>query len=165
VLPAIGRPAASTGNIEYSIMRFAALLPVIVLLCAACGGGTPTSPSSTTTANAVERFDDIIDPKESKFQLFSVGSNGVTSINLASLSPIDRPGVLTATMEIGWGKTVKDDDGNVIGCNLGKVLQTTPALKAQLTDTLTPAADYCANIADVGGLHESVNFSIRISHP
>ena len=43
--------------------------------------------------------------------------------------------------------------------------QTTPGLVAQLSDTLTPATDYCANIADVGGLRESVNFSMRISHP
>jgi hypothetical protein len=146
-------------------MRFAALVPIIVSLCAACGGDTPASPSSTTPTNAVERFDDIISAKESKFYRFSVGSSGTTTINLASLSPVDRPGVITATLEIGWGKTVKDDDGNVVGCNLAKVLQTAPALTAQLTDTLTPAADYCANLADVGGLREPANFSIRISHP
>ena len=146
-------------------MRFAALVPIIVSLCAACGGDTPASPSSTTPGNAVERFDDIINPKESKFHPFSVGSSGTTTINLASLSPVDRPGVINATLEIGWGKTVKDDDGNVVGCNLAKVLQTAPTLTAQLTDTLTPAADYCANLADVGGLREPANFSIRISHP
>ena len=146
-------------------MRFAAFVPIIVSLCAACGGDTPASPSSTTPTNAVERFDDIISPKESKFHPFSVGSSGMTTINLASLSPVDRPGVITATLEIGWGKTVKDDDGNVVGCNLAKVLQAAPALTAQLTDTLTPAADYCANLADVGGLREPANFSIRISHP
>jgi len=153
-------------------MRFAAfILVTLAIAAAACSknNSLPTSPSgsstSSTPSNAVERFDDIINPRESKFQPFSVGSNGTTTINLASLSPLNRPGVLNATMEIGWGKTVKDDDGNVIGCNLAKVLQATPALTAQLTDTLTPAADYCANIADVGGLRESVNFSIRISHP
>jgi len=53
----------------------------------------------------------------------------------------------------------------VIGCSLAKVMQTTPALAAQMNDTLAPASDYCANIADVGGLRESVNFSIRITHP
>jgi hypothetical protein len=68
-------------------------------------------------------------------------------------------------MEIGWGKTVKDEAGTVIGCTLARVMQTTPSLTAQLSDTLTPASDYCANIADVGGLSESANFSIRITHP
>ena len=106
----------------------------------------------------MERFDDIINAKESKFYPFSVGSSGTTTINLASLSPVDRPGVITATLEIGWGKAVKDDDGNVVGCNLAKVLQAAPALTAQLTDTLTPAADYCANLADVGGLREAGEF-------
>jgi hypothetical protein len=146
-------------------MRFAVLLVICGSFCASCGSSTPTSPSSTTDTRATERFDDIINVGESKFQAFSVGSNGTTSINLASLSPLNRPGVVNATMEIGWGKTIKDDDGNVIGCTLAKVVQTTPGLAAQLNDTLAPSTDYCANIADVGGLRESVNFSIRITHP
>ena len=144
-------------------MRRAALLAV-VLFCAGCGDDTPTSPSSTPV-NATERFDAIINVRESKFYPFSVGSSGTTTINLASLSLIDRPGAVNATMEIGWGKAIKDENGTVVSCDLARVIQTTPALAAQLSDTLTPASDYCANIADVGGLRESVNFSMRISHP
>jgi len=149
-------------------MRFAALLPILAALCTACGDKTPTTPSSTTPSLATERFDDILNVRESKFYSFSVGSNGTTSINLASLSPIDRPGTIIATLEIGWGKTVKDDAGTVIGCTLSKVVQTTPALTAQITDTLVPASDYCANIADVDrviGLRAPANFSMRITHP
>ena len=145
-------------------MRRAALLAVVMSFCAGCGDDTATSPSSTPV-NATERFDDIINVRESKFFPFSVGSNGTTTINLASLSPIARPGVVNATMEIGWGKAIKDENGTVVSCDLARVIQTTPALAAQLSDTLTPAADYCANIADVGGLRESVNFSMRVSHP
>ena len=145
-------------------MRRAALLAVVMSFCAGCGDDTPTSPSSTPV-NATERFDNIINVRESKFFPFSVGSNGTTTINLASLSPIDRPGVVNATMEIGWGKAIKDENGTVVSCDLAKVIQTTPALASQLSDTLTPASDYCANIADVGGLREPVNFSMRISHP
>jgi hypothetical protein len=145
-------------------MQRAALLAVVLSFCVACGDDTPTSPSSTP-ANATERFDAIINVRDSKFYPFSVGSNGTTTINLASLSPIDRPGVVNATMEIGWGKAIKDESGTVVQCDLAKVIQTTPGLSAQLTDALPPASDYCANIADVGGLRESVNFSIRISHP
>ena len=145
-------------------MRRAAILAVAVLFCAGCGDDTPTSPSSTPV-NATERFDAIINVRESKFYPFSVGSSGTTTINLASLSPVDRPGAVSATMEIGWGKAIKDENGTVVSCDLARVIQTTPALAAQLSDTLTPASDYCANIADVGGLRESVNFSMRISHP
>ena len=149
-------------------MRRAALLAIVVSVCAGCGDDTPTSPSSSAAANATERFDAIINVRESKFYPFSVGSNGTTTINLASLSPIDRPGVVNATLEIGWGKAIKNDSGTVVGCDLAKVIQTTPRLSAQLSDTLTPASDYCANIADVDptvGLREPVNFSMRISHP
>ena len=146
-------------------MRFAVLFFICASVCAACGNDTPTSPTPTPASRATERFDDIINVRESKFQSFSVGSNGTTSINLASLTPLNRSGVVNATMEIGWGKTIKADDGTVIGCELSKVLQTTPSLTAQMNDTLTPSTDYCANIADVGGLREPVNFSIRITHP
>jgi len=153
-------------------MRFAALLFSSIALCAACdkSNSVPTSPSATggaggTSSRTTERFDDIITSREAKFQAFSVGSNGTTSINLASLSPLNRPGVVSATMEIGWGKIVKDENGTVVGCELAKVMQTTPALAAQMNDTLVPSADYCANIADVGALREPVNFSMRITHP
>lgn len=145
-------------------MRFAALFLFLAALCAACGEDTPTTPSATVE-NAVERFDDILNVRDSRFFAFSVGSNGQTSFNLASLSPINGPGSITATVEIGWGKIAKDGDGNIVGCTLAKVMQVTPSLASQLTDTLAPAQDYCANIADVGGLRESVNFSMRISHP
>jgi len=145
-------------------MRCAALF-LVTSLCVACGDDNPTTPSSTTASRGTERFDAILNVRESKFQAFSVGANGTTSINLASLSPVNGPGAINVPMEIGWGKTIKADDGTVIGCGLAKVMQTTPALAAQMNDTLAPASDYCANIADVGGLRESVNFSIRITHP
>ena len=146
-------------------MRFAALLLTLAAFCSACGDDAPTSPTSTTASRATERFDDIINVRESKFKAFSVGSSGTTSINLASLSPINGPGIINATMEIGWGKTIKDESGNPVGCELAKVMQTTPALASQMNETLTPAQDYCANIADVGGLRDSANFSMRITHP
>ena len=146
-------------------MRFATFVFICASLCAGCGSDTPTSPSSQSNVNGTERFDAIINIRESKFYPFSVGSSGTTTINLASLSPVDRQGVINASMEIGWGKAIKDDDGNVVKCDLARVVQTTAGLTAQLSDTLTPASDYCANIADVGGLRESANFSMRISHP
>jgi hypothetical protein len=41
----------------------------------------------------------------------------------------------------------------------------TPALAAQMSESLTAATNYCVNIADVGSLREAANFSIRITHP
>ena len=113
-----------------------------------------------------ERFDAIVDLKGSSFFPFSVNqSGGTVSINFASLSPLNRPGFLAVPMEIGYGTTVLDDDSNVVGCDLRKTIQATPALTAQMSETVTAAANYCANIADVGGLREPANFSIRITHP
>ena len=147
-------------------------LPVLVLAIAtvsasACGGDTPTSPSTTPTTptTVTERFDAIIDVKGSNFFAFSASQGGTVSINLASLSPLNRPGLLVVPMEIGYGTTVLDSDNNVVGCDLRTTIQATPALTAQMSESVTAAANYCANIADVGGLREPANFSIRITHP
>jgi hypothetical protein len=153
-------------------------LPVLILLAVAlsivaCGDSAnslPTSPSGSATSTApttvTERFDAIIELKTSSFYPFSVAASGGTvRINFASLSPLNRAGVLPVAMEIGYGTIVTDDDGNPAGCDLRKTILVAPALTAQLTDTLTVATNYCANIADVGNLREPANFSIRITHP
>jgi len=146
-------------------------LPGLILLiaavsAAACGDDTPTAPSTPTTPTMVtERFDAIVAVKGSNFFPFSVGQGGTVSINFASLSPLNRPGLLSVSMEIGYGTTVLDDDNNVVGCDVRKTIQATPALTAQMSESLTAAANYCATIADVGGLREAANFSIRITHP
>jgi hypothetical protein len=150
-------------------MRFPVLILLVeALLAAACGGDTPTSPSTTSSSSATvtERFDSIIDVKGSSFFPFAVNqSGGSVSINFASLSPLNRPGLLPVTMQIGYGMGVKDDDGNVVGCDLLKTIQAAPSLTAQLTDPLTVGTNYCAKIDDIGALTESANFSIRITHP
>jgi hypothetical protein len=148
-------------------MRLPILVLLVVTLSTAACGGTPTSPSTTssTPTTVTERFDAIINVKGSSFFLFSVNANGGSvAINFASLSPLNRAGVLPLRMEIGYGMGVKDDDGNVVGCDLLKVIQAAPALTAQLTDPLAAGINYCANIADVGALTEPANFSIRITH-
>ena len=148
-------------------MRLSVLILLIAAVSAAgCGDDTPTSPTTPTTPTLVtERFDAIVDVKGSSFFAFSVGQGGPVSINLASLSPLNRPGLLAVPMEIGYGTTVLDGDNNVVGCDLRKTIQATPALTAQMSDSLTAAANYCASIADAGGLREAANFSIRITHP
>jgi len=149
-------------------MRLLILILPVLALTVACGNAT-TAPSTTTTTTpttVTERFDAIIDLKSSNFYPFSVTANGGTvSINFASLSPLNRAGVLPVVMQIGYGTVVTDADGNPAGCDLKKTIQAAPALSSQLTDTLTVATNYCASIADVGNLREPANFSIRITHP
>src|ERR1044071_6620686 len=110
-------------------MRCAALFfPVLLAaLCVSCGDDNPATPSSTDSGRAAERFDDIINPHESKFYAFSVGSNGTTSINLASLSQLNRPGTITETRENGGGKTIKIDPvlvpGRLSGDRLARLIE------------------------------------------
>jgi hypothetical protein len=153
-------------------MRLRVLSLIILAVATAsagCGDDTPTSPSSptdTTPVTVTERFDAIVDVKGLNSYNFSVSRSGAaTTVNLASLAPLDRPGLVDVNMQIGIGTTVLDDAQNVIGCELRKTIDTRPGLTAQLSDTLTAATNYCATIADIGNLKESVNFSIRVSHP
>jgi hypothetical protein len=139
---------------------FAALLCALALVATGCGNGnTQTSPSSTTTTST-ERFDAILSPGTAAFYSFQIsGSGGPVAINLASLSALTRPGVLPIVVQIGYGEPVGE------GCSVRKTVDTGPGLTSQLTDTITTAGIYCANIADIGNLREPANFSIRITHP
>jgi hypothetical protein len=141
-------------------MRFsAAFLCAVALVTVACGGSnSDTSPSTTPAASNTERFDAILVPRSSAFYSFNVSSNGSIAVNLASLSPIARPGVLPVAMELGYGVPAGED------CNVRKSVQTGTGFTSQLTDTVSPGI-YCANIKDVGNLNEPANFSIRITHP
>ena len=141
--------------------RCVVILSAIGLLTGACGQNeTGTSPSETSTSSAnTQRFDAILNPRASAFFSFQVGGNGgAVSINLASLSPIYRPGALPIAVDIGYGVPVGE------GCELRKSVQTAPGLTSQLTDSLTIGI-YCASITDLGNLTEPVNFSMRITHP
>src|SRR4051812_40619175 len=136
-------------------------IPMIgaALAGAACGSDTATSPSTTTTAtSSTERFDAILQPGTTAFYSFIVAqTNGSVAINLASLSPLTRPGVLPVAMQIGYGVPAGE------GCDIQKAIVTTPALTSQLTATLRDGT-YCAAITDLGNLKEPANYSIRITH-
>jgi hypothetical protein len=142
-------------------MRFPWLVVLApALFFAGCGGNSTTSPSDTTTTPSVatERFDAILEPGNAAFYSFTVSAAGSVSINLASLSPLDRPGLLPAAMELGYGVPEGEE------CTVTKSIQTVPGLTSQLVDTLTNGT-YCANLRDIGNLKQPVNFSMRITHP
>jgi hypothetical protein len=136
----------------------------LILAIAGCSSDTATSPSSTSTSTSTpsastERFDGILFPMAPAFYSFNVGgSGGTVSINLASLSPLDKPGVLPETVQLGYGVPAGE------GCDVRQAVPTAPALVSQLTETLT-IGTYCASITDAGGLTEPANYSIRVTHP
>jgi hypothetical protein len=136
----------------------------LILAIAGCSSDTATSPSSTSTSTSTpsastERFDGILFPMATAFYSFNVGgSGGTVSINLASLSPLDKPGVLPETVQLGYGVPAGE------GCDVRQAVPTAPALVSQLTETLT-IGTYCASITDAGGLTEPANYSIRVTHP
>jgi hypothetical protein len=140
----------------------------LILAIVGCSSDTATSPSSTSTSTSTssstpsastERFDGILFPMATAFYSFNVGgSGGTVSINLASLSPLDRPGVLPETVQLGYGVPAGE------ACDVRQAVPTAPALVSQLTDRLT-IGSYCASIADAGELTEPPNYSISVTNP
>ena len=138
-----------------------------VAALAGCGGSanTPTTPSGPP-AISTDRFDSIIEVGGSALYPFVVNQNGATtSVNLASLSSLTRPGLLPVTMRLSIGTQVKDDDGNLVDCNLTRSVDTVPGLSSQLTDQLGANTNYCVLLRDIGNLKEPANFTLRVSHP
>jgi hypothetical protein len=139
-------------------MRLRAYLIGIALLAVACGNNTGTAPTDTTAGSTTERFDATLDPGSSAFFSFQLATtNGTVAINLASVAPLTRPGVISVPMRIGVGVPAGE------GCSLQQTMLATPALTSQLTTTLRDGT-YCASVADIGNLKESVNISVRVTH-
>jgi len=143
------------------------LLWLAVAALAGCGSST-TSPSTPSGPPAIgtDRFDSIIEVRGSALYPFVVNQNGgTTSVNLASLSALDRPGLLAVTMRLSIGTQVKDGDGNLVDCDLTRSVDTVAGLTSQLTEQLGANTNYCVLLRDIGNLRAPANFTLRVSHP
>jgi hypothetical protein len=136
-----------------------AVLVLVGLLTAACGNNddnttAPTAPAGPQT----EVFTGTLTVGGSSFYSFTVAASGQVSITLASLVPV-RPGpAISAVLDLGVGTPLGTD------CSVTNGVPASPALTAQLVNTLT-AATYCTRLSDPGTLTAPVNFSVRIVHP
>ncbi len=130
------------------------------LLCAACGDDSVTSPSTdTTTTRSTEYFRANLEVQGSQFYSFTVSTSGTTDVTLLSLRPA---GASTPALTTAVGLGVGTPAGT--GCALTMATTVQPALSTQLSTTTTPTI-YCVNIADIGNLQNTVDFTIRIVHP
>jgi hypothetical protein len=134
-----------------------AILLACVLLGAACGSNSPTTPT-TPAAPQTEVFSGTLAPQGSAFYSFTLATAGSVSITLASLVPKAPGPAINTVMGLGVGAP------NGTDCDVTNSVTTAPGLTAQLVNSLT-AGTYCARIYDLGALATNVDFSVRIVHP
>src|SRR5713101_4759958 len=135
------------------------LLVVFGLLTAACGNSSDSSTTApTATGPSTEIFAGTLPVQGSGFYSFTVGTTGLVSITLASLTTTKTGPALNNIMGLGVGQPLGTD------CSVTNSVAAAPALTAQLVNSLTPAI-YCTRIYDLGTLTVPVNFTIRIVHP
>lgn len=133
---------------------FAFMLAVLVM--SACGGDTPTSPSTTATTPAPILFSGTLQPRASRFYSYTLTTAGTVTALLASMERNGAP--VGSAIELGLGVPAGT------GCAVTAVSHTGPTLQPQLREDYT-AGTYCVRIADVDGLPQPTDFTIRVMHP
>jgi hypothetical protein len=135
-------------------------LVLVTMLCAACGQGTPTSPTHTLleTTMTTEVFSGTLAQGGSKFYSYSVSSPGSSTAMLASLTTGATGPAPDARVVLGLGTPAGT------GCAAAQFLAVSPALTVQLLRSTTPGI-YCVSITDAGTLSQDTGFAIRLEHP
>lgn len=138
-------------------MKAMLITVAVAALTAGCSkdNATPTSPS-TTTAPATILFAGTLQPRTARFYSYTLTTAGTVTALLASL---ERNGVpANNSLELGIGVPAGT------GCAVTAVAETTATLQPQLRQDYSTGT-YCVRIADMEGLPQAMNFTIRVIHP
>ena len=144
-------------------MTAAALL--VLMLSAACDGGTPTSPSTTTdtstTAAATpvtitEEFTGRLTVGGYSFFSFTTTQTGTIALTLTSVAGQSVP----STVWLGLGIGVP----NAEDCVTSTSVNTAAGGAAQISGSYN-AGVYCARVYDIGNLFAPASFNVSIARP
>ena len=126
----------------------------VALSSAACGGGsdTPTSPT-TTTPTVVDTYSGTIAIGGITTHAFPTASGGTISIVIESVGPV-------STQALGPGVGVWDSST----CTLA--LSTSAATQGLTYEATTNAlGNYCITLSDPGSFTEANTYQVRVTHP
>jgi len=132
-------------------------LIVVAAAGAACGGNSPTAPSTPTSSGSTENFTGSLPLQGSSFYSFTVATAETVSISLASLTAGGTGPATTFVVRLGLGVPLGTD------CSVNNSVDTAAGLTTQLTASVNPDI-YCVKISDIGNLAGPMNFTIRIGH-
>ena len=141
------------------LMKALALAVVLAAAMSACGGSDTTSPTTTTsTGPETLLFEGQLTVGGSAFYSFTVTTEGLANVMLASVSATTSPGTSsTVVLGLALGTPTGTD------CTITNSLPASAGLTSQLVNDLQPGT-YCARVYDIGNLKTAVNFSVRIVH-
>ena len=132
-------------------------LIVVAVAGAACGGDSPTTPSTPTPSGSTETFTGSLPLQGSSFYSFTVPTAETVSVSLASLTASGTGPAATSVVRLGVGVPLGTD------CSVTNSVDTAAGLTSQLTAPVNPDV-YCVKISDIGNLAGPMNFTIRIGH-
>jgi len=135
--------------------RRVCLVILFGVFAAACGGNTPTTPSTTTPTTTVGFFGGTLSAMGSVPNTFVVSTAGAVEVTLLTLT--------TAAGDVASGP-VALAVGTFTGstCTPTTTVNATPALKAQLATSLATGT-FCVNVADVGNVTDDLSFTLRVT--
>ena len=140
--------------------RFAAIVGLSVLVAACTGGGTPTSPTPSTTTPYTYIFTGTLTVGGTLlFTPFLSEASDVT-MTLVSVTPAGGGQALQSRIGLAYGTPDENDPANT--CVRSSQTTVTPALITQFKVTSTAIA-HCVEVFDAGGLGQNVDFALRVT--
>ncbi len=128
------------------------LVPFVIAATAlACGGSSPTQPTSTVT----QTFDGTVLQNGMSSNTFTMGQDGTATVTVVSFSPVS-----TITMGVGFGTPQTDGSCPLIAASNN--VQMGAVLSTDLT-----AGSYCLAVYDVGNVAATVpiSYEVTVDHP
>lgn len=132
----------------------------LALAMAGCGGSNTSSTAAptVTTGPQTTLFEGALAVGGSAFYSFTVTTEGLANVMLASVTTTTAPGASSpVVLGLALGTPLGTD------CTITNSLPASAGLTSQLVNNLTPGT-YCARVYDIGNLRSTVNFAIRIVH-
>ena len=133
------------------------LMGVMAVASAACGGGTPTSPTNQATSlpavTTTDNYSGTLAIGESATHAFPAAGSGTISISVTALAP-------NSAVLMGLGVGIWD------GATCQIQLSTNQAKLAETYQaTISTAGNYCIVLGDAGNLVESTTYTVQVIHP
>lgn len=133
--------------------RFLAFV-LLLLLVTSCNDAPTTPPPTETPVTFSQTFQGNVAAGGAVSFSFSVPIAAPITVTLASVSSGGRP--LSLPVTLGVGTPVEG------GCNTTTTVSATPRLTSQISTSLA-AGNYCANVADAGGITDGVDVVVRVT--
>ena len=125
---------------------------VAMILSAACGSDTPTTPTDPNTPTAVTNtFSGTLNRNGAANHAFSVSAAGTVSATVSSLS--DSAAVLGLSLGV-W-------NGTACAVQLDNAQATTGSI---LYGSATGIGDLCVRVYDVGRINDTLDYELSVTH-